>query len=334
MPGVDRPSVMPKPVSLPLFICLLSGLALTLLPLAVGRYVLTLAFFLWVFIALAESYNLVGGFLGYMHLGHSSFFGVGAYSFGVLYAGGTPFVWAWLAGMGAAVAFAAAISIPLFRLRGAYFAVASFGLITLLELLAHNFADLTGGAAGLSLPPGDRLLPGYYLTLAVAAGSVMLAALVRRSHLGLALMSIREDEEVAAVFGVHGFRYKALALMLSAIPPGLIGGLYTWQLTYINPSSVFGLEIALVPIVMAMLGGVGHVWGPVLGACFITLVEELLWTKMPYLHLTTYGVILLLVGFYLPGGLVRLPGWARLAPGVSASPERDSGRAPGRNAMP
>jgi branched-chain amino acid transport system permease protein len=104
-------------------------------------------------------------------------------------------------------------------------------------------------------------------------------------------------------------RYKTLALILSAVPPGLIGGIYTWQLTYINPSIVFGLEIALVPIVMAMLGGVGHVWGPVLGALFITLVEELLWTKMPYLHLTTYGVVLLLVGFYLPGGLIRLRWW-------------------------
>jgi branched-chain amino acid transport system permease protein len=270
-----------------------------------GRYVVTLAFLLWVAIALAESYNLVGGYLGYMNLGHASFFGVSAYIFGILYMQGVPFPWAWLAGIGGSVAFAVAISVPLFRLRGAYFAVASFGLITLLELLAHNFSALTGGAAGLSLPPGDRLLPAYYLSLVVAAGSVGLAVLVSRSRLGLALMSLREDEEVAAVFGVYPLRYKTLALVLSAVPPGLIGGVYTWQLTYINPSIVFGLEIALVPIVMAMLGGVGHVWGPVLGAFFITLVEELLWTKMPYLHLTTYGVILLLVGLYLPGGLVR-----------------------------
>ncbi len=297
---------MRKPAILHCFLCLLVGLALCLLPFAVGRYVVTLAFLLWVFIALAESYNLVGGYLGYMNLGHSSFFGVSAYAFGILYAQGVPFLWAWLAGMGCSVAFAAAISVPLFRLRGAYFAVASFGLITLLELLAHNVADLTGGAAGLSLPPGDRLTPAYYLSLAVAAGSVALVASVGCSRLGLALMSLREDEEVAAVFGVDAFRFKATALILSAIPPGLTGGVYAWQLTYINPSTVFGLEIALVPIVMAMLGGVGHVWGPVVGALFITLVEEFLWTKMPYLHLTTYGVVLLLVGLYLPGGLVRL----------------------------
>jgi branched-chain amino acid transport system permease protein len=271
-----------------------------------GQYVVTLAFLLWVAIALAESYNLVGGYLGYMNLGHASFFGVSAYIFGILYVQGVPFLWTWLAGIGGSVAFAGAISVPLFRLRGAHFAVASFGLITLLELLAHNFSVLTGGAAGLSLPPGDRLLQAYYLSLVVAAGSVGLAVMVSRSRLGLALMSLREDEEVAAVFGVYPLRYKTLALLLSAVPPGLIGGVYTWQLTYINPSIVFGLEIALVPIVMAMLGGVGHVWGPVLGAFFITLVEELLWTKMPYLHLTTYGVILLLVGFYLPGGLIRM----------------------------
>jgi ABC-type branched-subunit amino acid transport system permease subunit len=288
-----------------LFLCLFVGPALCLLPFVAGRYVVTLAFLLWVAIALAESYNLVGGYLGYMNLGHAGFFGVSAYLFGMLYTEGVPFPWAWLAGMGGSVAFAVGISVPLFRLRGAYFAVASFGLITLLELLAHNFSALTGGAAGLSLPPGDRLLPAYYLSLAVAAGSVALTALVGRSHLGLALMSLREDEEVAAVFGVHAFRFKTLALILSAIPPGLIGGVYAWQLTYINPSIVFGLEIALVPIVMAMLGGIGHVWGPVLGALFITLIEELLWTKMPYLHLTTYGVILLLVGFYLPGGLIH-----------------------------
>jgi branched-chain amino acid transport system permease protein len=139
---------MRKAAIIPFSLCLLTGLALALLPFAAGRYVVTLAFFLWGSIALAESYNLVGGFLGYMNLGHSSFFGVSAYTFGILYTQGVPFLWAWWAGMGCALVFAALISLPLLRLRGAYFAVASFGVITLLELLAHNFAGLTARASG------------------------------------------------------------------------------------------------------------------------------------------------------------------------------------------
>lgn len=207
-----------------------------------------------------------------MNLGHSGFFGVSAYTFGALYASETSFLWAWLGGLAATVVFAAGMSVPFFRMQGAYFAVASFGLISLLELLAHNLGFITGGAAGLSLPPGDRLIAAYYLSLVIAGATIAAVALVERSRFGIALVSLREDEEVAAAFGVRRLRYKVLAFLLSAVSPGLIGGVYAWQLTYINPATVFGLEIALVPIVMAMLG----------------------------------GVVLLLVGLYLPGGLMAV----------------------------
>jgi len=99
--------------------------------------------------------------------------------------------------------------------------------------------------------------------------------------------------------------YKCTALVLSSIPAGVIGGVYAWNLTYISPDSVFGLEVALSPVVMAMLGGTGTLAGPLLGVCFVTVVQELLWTKMPYFHLTVYGAIMVCVGLFMPGGLVR-----------------------------
>jgi branched-chain amino acid transport system permease protein len=190
-------------------------------------------------------------------------------------------------------------------LRGAYFALATFGLISLMGLLANNLRNLTGGSGGISTPAGDHSVAAYYLAVAVALGTLALSWGISRSLFGLALFSIREDEEVARALGTPTILYKGLALVLSSVPASLIGGIYVWNVTYISPSSVFGLEIALSPVTMAMLGGTGTLVGPFLGVVFLTLVQELLWTKVPYLHLTMYGVIMVLVGLFMPGGLVR-----------------------------
>ncbi len=263
-------------------------------------------FLLAVYFTLALSYDIVGGYMGYMNLGHSTFFGLGAYTTAILLNQGFNLFMALLAALILAALFAALISYPLFRLRGAYFALATFGLISLIEVLTTNLRDLTGGSGGISTPPGDHMLPSYYLVLAVAAGTMVLSQLVARSKFGLALFSIREDEEVAKAFGVPTTLYKGLALVISSAPASLVGGIYVWNMTYVSPESVFGLEIALSPIIMAMLGGTGIMIGPLVGAVFITLVQEFLWTKVPYFHLAMYGTVLVLLGLFLPGGLVRI----------------------------
>jgi branched-chain amino acid transport system permease protein len=135
--------------------------------------------------------------------------------------------------------------------------------------------------------------------------SVVLNLGLSRSRFGLALLSIREDEEVARALGTPTTLYKSLALIVSSVPAGLIGGVYVWNVTYISPPAVFGLEIALSPIVMAMLGGTGTVMGPIIGVFFLTVLQEFLWTQIPYLHLTMYGIVMVLVGLFMPGGLVR-----------------------------
>jgi branched-chain amino acid transport system permease protein len=273
------------------------------------------AFFLSVFIAavLAQSYDWVGGHMGYLNLGHASFFGIGAYAFGILLKAGQPLLVAFAAGVVLAAIFALLISYPFFRLRGAYFALATFGLVALLELLAANLSSLTGGSEGLTIPTGYRLYAAYYATLGLLALLVGVTAWLARSRAGLALMAIREDEEVAGVFGVNAGAVKCVALVASAAVAGLAGGLYCWYLTYIIPSTVFGLDVAIGPIVMAMLGGSGTIAGPLLGALVVDVIREVLRLKTPYLALTIYGLILILVGLFLPGGLASPQRWRRLA---------------------
>lgn len=282
---------------------------LGVVPLVTSSYAVVFLLLLFVNLTLAESYGIVGGYLGYVNLGHASSFGLGAYAAGILVRGGLPFPVALGGAVVVPVLFWGAISYPFLRLRGAYFSVATFGLLTLLELLANNLSRLTGGSEGLSFPPGYRLVPAYYLTLGLAAASVGLSLSVARSRLGLALRSIREDEEAASAFGVRLFACKVRALLLSAAPAGAAGAVFAWYQAYITPGAVFGLEIALMPIAMAMLGGSGPV-GPVVGALFLTVLEEVLWTRLAYFHLTVFGLFLALVGLAMPGGLTGLR-WSR-----------------------
>jgi branched-chain amino acid transport system permease protein len=278
---------------------------LVILPWVGFSYALVWVFFLAVYVTLALSYDVVGGYLGYMNLGHCTSFGVGAYTTAIMLNKGFGLALSLGSAVLVAAAFAAVVAYPLFRLRGAYFALATFGLISLVEVITTNLRDLTGGSGGISTPPGNHIVPAYYLSLGVAIGTMMLSHGLARSRFGLALFSIREDEEVARAFGVPTSFYKWLSLIISSVPASLVGGIYVWNMTYISPSSVFGLEIALSPIVMAMLGGSGIMVGPLLGAIFITLMQELLWTKVAYFHLTMYGLLLVGLGMFMPGGIVR-----------------------------
>ena len=280
-------------------------IALSIFPGFLSSYIVVVLLLMFMFITLAVSYDIIGGYLGYLNLGHSTFFGLGAYGCGILLNHGISLPAALVLSTLFTLVFAIAISYPFFRIKGAYFALATFGLITLFYLLAHNLRELTGGAGGLSTPPGNHLIPAYYLAFGLAILTIAANYLIARSKFGLALISIREDELVAESFGISIFRTKAIAFAISSVFPSLIGGIYVWYATYISPSSVFGLEIALVPIIMAMLGGSGTLIGPIIGSIFITTIQEIIWVKLPYLHLTIYGSMLIIVGLFMPGGLVR-----------------------------
>ena len=164
---------------------------------------MSLVFFFLMHLALTATYDIVGGYMGYHNLGHGAFFGVGAYVYGLTVVRGGPPEAGLVLAMLAAGVFAGVLAIPVFRLRGVYFAIATFGILKLLEVLAANLDWVTGGTPGLSIPPSASTVPTFYWMLAAATAAVALNAGVAGSRLGLGLVSLREDEEVAEASGVH-----------------------------------------------------------------------------------------------------------------------------------
>jgi branched-chain amino acid transport system permease protein len=258
-------------------------------------------------LVLALSFDIVGGYTGYINLGHAAFFGIGAYAFGICVRAGVSVLLAGGAAILVTALFAALVSYPFFRLRGPYYALATFGLLKLCEELTLTLSGLTGGSGGLSVVWPENLTLSYFLNLGLAACTFLTVWLVSRSRFGLGLVSIREDEPVARAFGVSVSWYKCAALVLSALPAAALGPIYLSDRLYINPGEMFGLEMALMPITMAMLGGSGLLIGPVVGVVFLSLIQEVVWTQFGVLRLASLGLVLALVGLFMPGGLVRLP---------------------------
>ncbi len=281
-------------------------LALPLAPFESRIYIMQELTLLFLYAGLAQSYDIVGGTLGYINLGHIVFFGLGAYTTGILFNGGVPLLGGLIASVALVAAFAGLIGVPFFRLRGAYFSLATFALVKLMEQVTNNLRDLTGGSSGLKILAENRVVPTYYAMLALLVAAMVTGMVISRSRLGLGMKSIREDEVVARDFGVPTRRIKIQALMISSVFPAVLGGLFVWYINFINPAEVFGLKIALQPVAMSMLGGSGLVIGPLLGSTFLYGLEEFIWTRFEHLHGALLGLIIVLVGLFMPGGLARL----------------------------
>jgi len=276
-----------------------------ILPKIAAGYILSFFFILFIYVTLAESFDILTGYTGYINLGHIAFFGIGAYTLGILFSRGVHFYFCLALSPCAAVLFAFVVSFPFFRLKGAYFSIAMLALVLLLMKMTINFGSVTGGAYGLLIKSGSVIMPSYYLALILATVTILTHRIIGSSKFGLALKSIRDDEEVAQVFGINSFRHKLKTMVISAAFSGLAGGIYVYQLNYISPQTVFGTSIMFIPSVMALFGGSGIWTGPLVGTILLTLIDELIWTKIAYFHLFLHGAILVFIGLFLPQGIVR-----------------------------
>ena len=289
-----------------LLAALVAGLILlALYPMVATGYGIRFMLQLFMWVALAQSWNLISGLTGYVSFGHVAFFGTGAYAAAILI---TTHGWHWVPAsfMGgiAGMALALIIGYPCLRLKGPYFTIAMLGLNEVMRVLVSYFEGLTGGGLGISLPILYASTQIYY-AMGLAAIAVTAAAyLIISSRFGLRLMTIREDETAAEAMGVDTARYKLYAFLLSAFIPGVVGGLHARDQGYIEPISVFPLLTTITMIVMALFGGKGTVWGPVLGAVTLFVFQELVWARFLYLHQVLFGAIIIFVVLLMPRGIL------------------------------
>jgi branched-chain amino acid transport system permease protein len=269
---------------------------LLLIPTFWGDYARILVFTILLYVTMALSYDLVGGLLGYLYLGHGLFFGLGAYVTAMALKHSQPLPLALLLSACLTLVAATLLSLPLFRLRGAVFALATLGLLLLGGQLAKNLSWWTGGAAGLSLSPNPNPLLTYSLSLTLSLAMIVAHWLLSGSRLGLKLGAIQEGEDMAESVGIDSGKVKRLALIFSAVPAALAGGLHAREISFVIPSEVFGLENSLAPLLMCLLFKPGTTWGPLLGALVLSTAQEFIWTTLPGLHLSLYGVLLIFIG--------------------------------------
>lgn len=276
-------------------------------------------------VTLAESWNLLGGYAGQITLGHAAFFGLGALVTRMLWVDGAPLFLALGAGALVATAFGVLIGGPAFRLRGAYFAIGTLGLAEILRITVGNLMPEISTIPAAELA-SYNLVPRYYLTLALAVLSVGVVAVLVRSRVGLGMQAVREDEAAAEASGVGALRHKLLALAVSTALVGLAGGTFAYYHVSYYPQHAFSPTWTFDAVLIAFIGGVGTIHGPVLGALFYVIVKEVLAVQLVELHLLIFGALFVLVVLLLPGGLVEAWTRARRLIGRGAEPAPKSSR--------
>jgi branched-chain amino acid transport system permease protein len=270
---------------------------------------------------MATGWNLLGGFTGQISLGHALFFGIGAYTVAVggMRYGLNPWL-GLLLGAAIAVLVSLIIGLPVFRLRGHYFSIATIAVGEIAFLIFLNWR-FVGGARGLSIPikedswlelqfSGQQKWEYYYLAAGLLLLGLVATQLILRSRTGYYMIAIREDQEAAASIGIPVARYKQIALSFSAAAVAVAGGFFAQYVLFVDPDSVFGLAISIQITIAAVLGGVRHMWGPVIGATLLLAVTEsarlYLGGTGQALNLVAYGLLVMIIAAFEPNGLIGL----------------------------
>lgn len=283
---------------------------------------------IFMFALLASALNIIAGYTGYAAFGNMIFFGIGAYTAAVLMSKtGMPFVFAFLAAGVIAVLLAIVLGLLLLRLKGHYFALGSLGAAEATRQIVEIWTDLTGGGQGITVPSlkGSPHFVNTFFYFAMFLMLVLVVYTVSRIHknrLGYAFKAIRADEEAAGVMGIDTTKFKVIAWAISGLFTGLTGALYAYWFSYIDPPTVFDVMWVVKMFVIILIGGIGTILGPVVGAVILETVSELVWSRFINVHLGILGVIIILSVLFMPRGIMSLQ-WKGLG-GLFAKKEKRS----------
>lgn len=276
----------------------------------------TLIFF---YVALTSAWN-IPAYGGQLSLGHAAFFGIGAYTGAILYVkyGVCPWI-GLLAALATSLLGGLVLSLPLIRLRGPFFTLSSIAFAEVLRMIAIDWRSMTNGSVGITIPFDPAWInltftsgkPFYYISLALATGVVYFSYRIRYSALGFHLRASASDDEAAKALGVNTSLANFFALMISAGITGILGMFYIFYTYVLEPFTVFSLDLfSLQPALNGIIGGMGTVWGPVIGAVLMTPFGEYLrfylGTVQQGLNFVVYGIVLIAVVKFMPGGLVSI----------------------------
>lgn len=260
------------------------------------------------FLALAQGLNIIYGFTGYLPFGYVGFYGAGAYGFAlaVMHLHVPAIVAMGLGGLAAVIL--AVVLLPLLRLSGAYFAIASLAAAqAVYEVVANpSLEDVTKGPYGVSLQEVFAPAFSYYIAVAVLAGALALVIWLRNSRFGLSLQAIREDQVSAAMAGVSVVRGRTIAWLLSALVAGLVGSVFAWHISVFYPDTAFDLSVSIFATVFLLFGGATTLSGPLLGVFILYGVYNAIGITVPQYFEFIYGTLIVLLVLFLPNGLVSL----------------------------
>lgn len=283
-------------------------IALATLPLYSSLYLVILITAILMYTILTVSWALFSGPSGYLSLASAAFFGVGIYTSAILLPDtGVVLPLLVAVALGGVISFIIALLVGFLtlRLRGIYFAIFTFGLVELIkQVLIFWEINITGTRGRFIVLVDNHHI--YWIMLSIFVVLMLTTYFLRRSKFGLALQSIGENEEAAAHRGINVTLVKVITFAISAFFMGAAGATIATRWTYIDPYIAFNALFSFLPILMAIFGGMGQIYGPITGSVVFAYLEEVLLTKFPYYYMLTFGIVLVVVILFLPGGLVGL----------------------------